>query len=64
MSKGDAYEHEMLMEAEIFHVALQLHQDPSQRQLSLKLLYSIIGCLSHVIILDEELARELLALFK
>jgi hypothetical protein len=64
LSSGGDYEHRLLMKAEIFHVTLKLYQNPLQRQLSLKLLYNIISRLSHVIILDEELAKELLDLFE
>jgi hypothetical protein len=64
LSKGSFYEHKKLMEAEVFLVAIRLHRNPSQRQLSLKLLYSIVSHLSHALILDEGLAEELLALFE
>jgi hypothetical protein len=65
LSKGGDYEHQVLMEAKIFDVTtLTLRQNPSQRQLSLKLLYDIISHLSHVIILDEGLAKQLLDLFE
>ena len=64
LSKGGDYERRMLMEAEIFDVTLTVHQSPSQRHLSLKLLYDIISHLSHVIILNEELAGRLLKLFE
>ena len=64
LSKGGDYEHQKLMEAEIFHVTLKLYQNPSQRQLSLKLLYNIIAHLSHAIILNEGLAKELLDFFE
>jgi len=64
LSHGGDYEHQKLMEADIFHVTLELYQNPSQRQLSLKLLYNIIAYLSHAIILNEGLAKELLNLFE
>jgi hypothetical protein len=64
LSKGGSYEHRKLMEAEVFHAALGLHENPSQRQLSLRLLHSIIPHLSHVIILNEDLAKELMFLFE
>jgi hypothetical protein len=64
LSKGSSYEHKKLMEADVFLVAIKLHQNPSQRPLSLKLLYSIIPCLSHVIILNSGPAEELLSLFE
>lgn len=63
LSKGSDYEHRKLLEAGIFNVALTFHQIPSQRDLSLKLLYYIISHLSHVIILKEGLAKQLLDLF-
>ena len=52
------------MEAEILHVTLKLYQNPLQRQLSLRFLYNIIAHLSHVIILNEGLAKELLDFFE
>ena len=64
LSKGGESEHRKLMEAEIFHVALAFHQNPSRRDLSLKLLYDIISHLSHAIIIQEGLAKELLDLFE
>ena len=64
LSKGSDYEHRKLLEAGIFNVALTFHQIPSQRDLSLKLLYYIISHLSHVIILKEGLAKQLLDLFE
>ncbi|KAF8337678.1 armadillo-type protein [Amanita rubescens] len=63
LSKGGESEHRKLMEAEIFHVALAFHQNPSRRDLSLKLLYDIISHLCHAIIIKEGLAEELLDLF-
>ncbi len=64
LSKGGESEHRKLMEAEIFHVALAFHQNPSRRDLSLKLLYDIISHLCHAIIIKEGLAKELLDLFE
>ena len=52
------------MEAEVFIVAIRLHQKPSERKLSLKLLCCIIPHLSYTIILDEGLAEELFSLFE
>jgi hypothetical protein len=52
------------MDADVFIVAMRLHQKPSQRQFSLKLLYSIIPHLSHVIVLNQKLAEELFSLFE
>lgn len=63
LSKGGESEHRKLMEAEIFNVALTFHQNPSQRDLSLKLLYDIISHLCNAIILHEGLAKQLLDLF-
>lgn len=64
LSKGSSYEHRKLMEAEVFLVAMRLHQNPSQRLVSLKMLYSIIPHLSHAIILNEVLAEDLFSLFE
>jgi hypothetical protein len=64
LSKGSSYEHRKLMDADIFPVAIRLHQNPSQRQLSLKLLYSVIPHLSHAIILNEGMAEQLFSLFE
>jgi hypothetical protein len=62
--KGKLDEHRKLMDAEVFSVAIKLHQNPSRRQLSLKLLYSIITHLSHAIILNDTLVEKLLTLFE
>lgn len=64
LSKGGDYEHRKLMEAGIFNVTLRFHQNPSHRDLSLKLLYDIISHLTHVIILKQGLAKQLLDLFE
>ena len=64
LSEGGDYEHRKLMEADIFNVTLRLHQHPSQRDFSLKLLYDIITHLSHVIVRKEGLTKQLLDLFE
>jgi hypothetical protein len=64
LSKGSSYEHTKLMEAGVFLVGMRLHQNPSQRQLSLKLLYSVVPHLSHAIILNEQFAEQLFSLFE
>ena len=64
LSKGGSYEHKKLLEADLFLVALQLHDEGSQRQLSLKLLHCIVMHLSYAIILDDQLARYLFSLFE
>ncbi|RDB26380.1 hypothetical protein Hypma_006519 [Hypsizygus marmoreus] len=63
LSKGSSYEHQKLIDAEVFHVALELHSRPSQRQHSLKLLSSIISHLSYAIVQHEQLTRDLFTLF-
>ena len=62
--EGGESEHRKLMEAEIFNVALKFHQNPLQRDLSLKLLCDIITHLCNAIILKEGLAKQLLDLFE
>jgi hypothetical protein len=64
LNKGSPDEHRKLMDAEVFSVAIRLHRNPSRRQLSLKLLYSIISHLSNAIILNDALAEEFFALFE
>jgi hypothetical protein len=64
LSTGSSYEHTKLMEAGVFLVAIGLHQNPSQRQLSLRLLDGIIPHLGYVIIIDEGLAETLFSLFE
>ena len=64
LSRGGESEHRKLMEAEIFNVTLSFHQNPSHRDLSLKLLYDIISHLCNAIILNEGLAKQLLDLFE
>jgi hypothetical protein len=64
LSKGSSYEHKKLLDADVFPIAMQAHEIPSQRQLSLKLLYSIIPHLSHAIILNETYAEGLFSLFE
>lgn len=64
MSKGSSFEHQKLMDANIFSIAVQLHEDPSRRHHTCKLLSAIISHLGHVIVLDERLTRDLFSLFK
>lgn len=64
LSKGSSYEHKKLMEADVFPIAMKMHENPSQRQLSLKLLYNIVPHLSHAIILNENFAEVLFSLFE
>ena len=64
LSKGSSYEHKKLLDADVFLVALEFHDDGSQRQLSLKLLHCIVTHLSYAIILDDQLGRYLFSLFE
>lgn len=64
LSKGSSYEHKKLMDSQVFQMAMRLHQDPLQRQFSLKLLHSIIPHLSHTIVLVDDLAEHLFSLFE
>ena len=57
-------ERQKLMEAEIFVIALRFHEQRSDRELSVKLLDSIIRNLSYTIIDDEQLLERLLYLFE
>ncbi|KAG6832805.1 hypothetical protein H0H92_009424 [Tricholoma furcatifolium] len=63
LAKGSSFEHQQLMKADIFIVALKLYDKQSHRQLSLKLLHAIVSHLSYAILQDEELAREMFTLF-
>lgn len=64
MSKGSSFEHQKLMDADIFSIAVQLHDGPLSRHQTFKLLSAIISHLGHVIVLDERLTRDLFSLFK
>ncbi|KDR80999.1 hypothetical protein GALMADRAFT_222596 [Galerina marginata CBS 339.88] len=65
LSKGGSFEHQKLVTAtpDVLTVALKLHNRPSQRQHSLKLLQSIVNHLSHELLHDAKLARDMFSLF-
>lgn len=63
LSKGGSYEHTRLWDADMLPIVMQVYGNPSQRQLSLKLLYNIIPHLSHKIVLNEVYAEWLFSLF-
>jgi hypothetical protein len=63
MSKGGLYEHQKLLDGGIFNVSLSLHKDPLQRELGLTLLYNVIPCLSHGLVLDAGDTEKLFSLF-
>jgi hypothetical protein len=66
LSKGSSFEHQQLVKADpdVLTVALALHDRRSQRHHSLKLLQNIVTHLSYMLLLDEELAREMFSLFE
>ena len=64
LSKGSSQEHVRLWNADIFLTAVRLYENPSQRQLSLKLLGGIIRHLCYTIILNKEFAEWLFSLFE
>lgn len=66
LAKGSSFDHQQLVKAnpDVLTVALRLHNRRSQRQHSLKLLHSIVMHLSYVLLLDDELAREMFSLFE
>jgi hypothetical protein len=64
LANGSPVERKKLLEADVFPVALKLHNRRSQREQSLKLLLAIISHLSYEIINDDNLAIEMLSLFE
>lgn len=64
LDKGNLYEHQKLLNAGIFAIALNLHAEPQHRELGLTLLHSVIPPLSHGIILKAGDAEKLFSLFE
>jgi hypothetical protein len=64
LMKGSALELKKLLDADVFIVALKLHDRRSHREHSLKLLYAIVSNLSYEILHDENLAIEMISLFE
>ena len=64
VAKGNSFEHQLLFKADVFSVALKLHNERSQRQYSLKLLRAIVSHLSYAILTHDDLAKEMLSLFE
>jgi hypothetical protein len=64
LAKGSSLERNKLLDANVFSVALTLHNRRSQREQSLKLLHAIVLHLSYEIINDNGLAIEMLSLFE
>lgn len=66
LAKGSASEHHCLVQArpDVLTVALNLHDQPSKRQHSLKLLNNLVTHLSYLLLRNEEQARELFSLFE
>ena len=64
LEEGSCFERKKLLDAEVFTVALKLHDQRSHREQSLKLLYAIVSNLSYEILHDEDLAIEMLSLFE
>lgn len=64
LAKGSPYERKKLFDANVFPVALKLHDRRSQREQSLKLLYAIVSHLSYEILDDDHLAIQMLSLFE
>ena len=64
LAKGSSFELKKLLDADVFSVALTLHDRRSHREQSLKLLYAIVSNLSYEILNDDHLAIEMLSLFE
>jgi hypothetical protein len=64
LAKGSPFERKKLLDANVFPVALSLHDRRSQREQSLKLLCAIVTNLSYEIINDDHLAIKMLSLFE
>ena len=64
LAKGSSFERKKLLDADVFSVALELHDRRSQREQSLKLLLAIISHLSYELLNDDNLAIELISLFE
>jgi hypothetical protein len=64
LAKGSSFDRKKLIDAEIFPVALELHDRRSQREHSLKLLHAIILHLSYEILNNQIHAIEMLSLFE
>ena len=64
IEKGSPFERQKLFKADVFSLALKLHNQRSQRQYSLKLLRAIVSHLSDAILNHDDLAREMISLFE
>ena len=64
LAKGSSFERKKLFDADVFPVALELHNRRSQREQSLKLLNAIVSHLSYEILNDNHLAIKMLSLFE
>ena len=62
--EGSPCERKKLLDADVFNVALKLHDRRSQPEQSLKLLYAIISNLSYEILNDEKPPIKMLSLFE
>jgi hypothetical protein len=64
LAKGSPFECKKLLDANVFPVALSLHDRRSQREQLLKLLCAIVMNLSYEILNDDRLAIKMLSLFE
>jgi hypothetical protein len=64
LSKGGSYEHQKLLDANIFIISLNLLEAPSRRQQGLTMLYNIIPHTAHTIVQRETDAEKLISLFE
>ena len=64
LAKGNAFELKKFLDANVFGVALALHDRRSQREQSLKLLHAVVSHLSYEILNDDDLAIEMIYLFE
>ena len=64
LAKGGSFEHQKLLNADVFSVAWELHDRRSQRQLSLELLRAVVSHLSYLLLTYEDLATEMCSLFE
>lgn len=64
LTKGNAFQRQKLLKAEVFSEALKLHNQRSHPQHSLGLLHAIIEHLSHELLTDDDLARQMFSLFE
>lgn len=64
LTKGSSSEHQKLLQANVFPVALNLHKQQPRLEHLLNLLYAIIKHLSYKLLTDPDLARKMFFLFE